>query len=234
MGSSRLPGKVMMDLAGRPILEHVLRRCQKIQNADIVVCAIPEDPQNDPIDQLCEACGVRVVRGDENDVLGRYHKAAKLVDATVVMRVTSDCPLIDPEVCDAVLELRKQSDLDYACNNMPLSFPHGLDCEAFTMAAFDIAWRESNTQEQREHVTPWLRQNPDISNGALKGPGGSASEHRWTIDYPEDLDFFRALFAQLPGDPSTIHYREVLKVLKKDPSLATINGSHRGASRPGA
>lgn len=232
MGSSRLPAKVMRDLGGRPVLEHVLRRCQNIPNADTVVCAVPEGPENDPIVSLCEAREIVVVRGDESDVLGRYHKAAMAVKADVILRVTSDCPLIDFEVCDAVLTLREQENSNYACNNMPPSFPHGLDCEAFTMTALDMAHRQANTAHQREHVTPWLRQNSTVSRTALSGPGGSVTDHRWTLDYPEDLDFFQALFAHIVGDPTTLNYRAILKVLDSNPTLNTINSNHRGVSRP--
>ena len=223
MASTRLPGKVLLSLAGRTVLSHVLARCDAIGNSDVVCCAVPDCRESDPVAEEAERCGAVVVRGSESDVLGRYRQAAEEVRAKVVMRVTSDCPLVDPEICSRVLDLRAKEEADYACNNMPPSWPHGLDCEAFTVEALNRASREARTPYEREHVTPWLRSHPDIRRVNLDGPEDDVRSMRWTLDYPEDLEFLTALFARLPkGFPG---YREVVAVLEKKPEITAINAA---------
>lgn len=223
LGSSRLPGKVLKPLARSTVLEEVLRRCRAIPGADLVVCAVPEGGKDDPVAAEARRCGAIVTRGSETDVLDRYLQASKAVGADVVMRVTSDCPLIDPEVCGAVLDLRTAEGADYACNNLPPSFPHGLDCEAFTRDALELAWREVIAPEDREHVTPWLRRAPEIRRAVLAGPGGDLVYLRWTLDFPEDYDFFKAVFALMPPPPAIPAWQELATLLKHHPEIAAIN-----------
>lgn len=231
MTSTRLPGKVLEPLAGETVLAHVLRRCQAIEGADIVCCAVPDGPASDPVAAEAERCGARVYRGSEEDVLDRYHRAAVACDAGVVMRVTSDCPLIDPDICARVLRLRHDAGADYACNNMPPGWPHGLDCEAFTAAALARAAGEAVTPAEREHVTPWLRNHPSVRRANLAGPDGGAAAMRWTLDYPEDLAFFTALFAKLPPPPAIAGFESVAAVLRAHPEIAAINARHGDAAR---
>ncbi len=221
-GSTRLPGKVLKPLAGHAVLEHVLQRCRAITQANIVCCAVPRTPDSDKVARCAQDCGVKVYRGDEDDVLDRYYQAARELGAEVIMRVTSDCPLIDPMICDAVLRLRSTHNADYACNNMPRNFPHGLDCEAFTFAALKRAADEAKDAFSREHVTPWLRTRPEFNRCNLTGNGVSA-DLRWTLDYPEDFEFFTALFAKLPPWPVIPSTAEVLDVLKRHPEITALN-----------
>ncbi len=231
LGSTRLPGKVMMDLAGRTVLWHVLSRCRAIPGADVVVCATTTAAADDAVVAEAERCGAVVFRGSESDVLDRYHGAAVAVGADVVMRVTSDCPLIDPEVCGAVLRLRAEQGADYACNNMPPSWPHGLDCEAFTMAALSRAAAAATQPNEREHVTPWIRSAVCLRRANLAGPGGATARLRWTLDYPEDLAFFRAAAAHLEPPPAIPDWHAVAAMLDRHPEIALINA---GVARPGA
>ena len=223
VGSSRLPGKVLKPLAGGTVLAEVLRRCRAIPGADLVVCAVPEGEKDDPVAEEAQRCGAIVTRGSESDVLHRYLQASRAVGADVVMRVTSDCPLIDPGVCGAVLDLRAEKNADYACNNLPPSFPHGLDCEAFTRDALELAWREAIAPEDREHVTPWLRRAPEIRRAVLAGPGGDLVHQRWTLDFPEDYDFFKAVFALLPSKPAIPDWKTILELLSTNLHLEKIN-----------
>lgn len=227
LGSSRLPGKVLKPLAGGTVLEEVLRRCRAIPGADLVVCAVPEGGKDDPVAAEARRCGAIVTHGSETDVLDRYLQASKAVGAAVVMRITSDCPLIDPEVCGAVLELRAAEGADYASNNLPPSFPHGLDCEAFTRDALELAWREGIAPEDREHVTPWLRRAREIRRAALGGPGGDFVHMRWTLDFPEDYEFFQAVIALMPAPPAIPGWQEVAALLKRHPEIAAINSQQR-------
>lgn len=231
LGSSRLPGKVLKPLARGTVLEEVLRRCRAIPGADLVVCAVPEDGKDDPVVAEALRCGAIVTRGSETDVLDRYLQASKAVGADVVMRVTSDCPLIDPEVCGAVLDLRAAEGADYACNNMPPSFPHGLDCEAFTRDALELAWRQAIAPEDREHVTPWLRRAPEIRRAVLAGPGGNFAHLRWTLDFPEDYSFLKEVFGLLPSSPALPGWKEVLALLVEHPAILELNAAHSAPDR---
>jgi glutamate-1-semialdehyde 2,1-aminomutase/spore coat polysaccharide biosynthesis protein SpsF len=224
MGSTRLPGKVLMPLAGHTVLEEVLRRCRAIPGADTVVCAIPDDPADDVLIAPATRSGAVVTRGSASDVLSRYRRAADTVGADIVMRVTSDCPLIDPALCGEVLALRAARGVDYAANNIPPGFPHGLDCEAFTAAALRRADDEARDPYAREHVTPWLRTHPTVTRAALPGPGGAVLDQRWTLDFPEDYAFFQAVFAKLPQNCG---WRDAVEMLDAHPEITTINaGRH--------
>jgi spore coat polysaccharide biosynthesis protein SpsF len=226
VGSSRLPGKVLERLGNAPVLAHVLRRCQAIASVDAVVCATVEGPDGEAVADLARAQGVCVYRGSEWDVLARYQSAARKAGADIILRVTSDCPLIDPEVCDAVLRLRATTDADYATNNMPPSWPHGLDCEAVTRAALEAAAAQATEPGDREHVTPWIRRNPAFRRVNLAGPGGHLAAARWTLDYPEDLAFLRALDTHLPLDGDA-NWHAVAGLLARQPELARINEARR-------
>lgn len=226
IASSRLPAKVLLDLAGKTILHHVLTRCRQIDNVDAVICAIPEGPASDRLEVVALECGAATFRGSETDVLGRYLGAAVAARADCVLRVTSDCPLIDPEICSGVIKLREQSGADYACNNMPPSFPHGLDCEAFTVGALAAAANESTLPEEREHVSPWLRRQSRIRRANLSSEDPALAAHRWTLDYPEDLTFLRAVAAGVP-DISNARMRDILRFLDSRPDLLLLNAARR-------
>lgn len=225
-GSTRLPGKAMQMLAGKTVLEHVVARLKKVGRADEVVIATTCDPADDQIEQLALDLGLRVYRGDESDVMFRYLGAARMVAADVILRVTSDCPLIDPELCDAVLELREKNGLDFAANNFPRLFPHGLDCEAFTIQALEESTREATWPFDREHVTPWMRRDAGLRRQGLIGPGWPASQQRWTLDYPEDMTFFRDVFSQFePGAMPS--WQEVLTTLGAQGRQGLVNAHRR-------
>ena len=227
LGSTRLPGKVLEPLGDASVLEHVLRRCQAITGVDTVVCATVPGRDGDPVAALAEKLAVNVFRGSESDVLARYHGAAHAAEADIVLRVTSDCPLIDPEICAAVLRLREESDADYAANNMPPSWPHGLDCEAFTIAALDEAAETATLAEDHEHVTPWIRRNRAYHRVNLSGPGGELIEQRWTLDYPEDLAFLREIYERLPKGGPGRSWRAAAAIVSREPTLSLINEARR-------
>jgi len=232
MASTRLPGKVLERLGEDTVLAHVLRRCAAIDGIDAVCCAIPDDAGCDAVAEEAEHCGALVFRGSQSDVLDRYHRAALACGADVVMRVTSDCPLIDPGVCGGLLRLFTHEAVDYACNNAPRGWPHGLDCEVFSAAALARAAAEASAPDEREHVTPWLRAHRDIARANLAGPGGDLTTMRWTLDYPEDLAFLRALFARLPAPPEIPEFEEIVMQLRANPDIAAINANrhHPGAA----
>ncbi len=228
-GSKRLPGKVLLSLGPRTVLEEVLRRCLAVRGVDAVVCATSDQDEDYPVAELAERSGASVVRGPLEDVLKRYRLAAESLSVDVILRVTADCPLIDPELCAQVLSLCAERKADYSANNMPPSFPHGLDCEAFTYAALVRADENAKDAASREHVTPWLRTDNSILRASLAGPDGEAREQRWTLDYPEDLEFMRAVFKILPPAPVIFGWRKTYDLLASLPELAEINRARRVA-----
>lgn len=226
MGSTRLPGKVLARLGDRTVLEHVLGRAIAVPGADAVCLATSDLTIDDPVAALAEAMpGVTVFRGHPTDVLARYQAAATAIGADVVLRITCDCPMIDPEVCGALLGLRASTKASYASNNATREWPHGLDCEAFTRHALEAAARCATDAYDREHVGPWMRRSAGASAAHLTGPGGKAARHRWTIDYPEDLAFFRALWPLLPVDRRAT-WQEVATILEHHPEIVAINAMH--------
>lgn len=235
MESTRLPGKVLERFGGRTALSHVLRRCAHISKADAVCCAVSDTGPSDAVAEEAERAGAIVVRGSADDVLARYAKAARALQAEVVLRVTSDCPVIDPAVCDQVLALLDAENADFACNNMPPSWPHGLDCEAFRVAWLLRAEREAAAPEEREHVTPFIRNHADARKTNLTAPpGASMAQLRWTLDTPDDLAFFRALFSELPDDAAHFSFETPLKIVTDAPHIGALNASHERAPQVGA
>ena len=240
-GSTRLPGKVLKPLnlgksEGGIVLDHAVARCRAAPGIDAVVIATTDRAEDAAIVAAAERAGVPVHRGPVEDVLQRYAGAAQMSDADVVLRVTSDCPVIDPAICGRVIALRAATGADYASNNMPRLYPHGLDCEVFTREALDRAEREAHAPYDREHVTPFLRREAAFSRASLIGPGWPAMQHRWSVDYPEDYDFFVALFRLLPEDriPDT---EELLGILATHPEIVAINAARRiggAVAKPGA
>jgi spore coat polysaccharide biosynthesis protein SpsF len=227
IASTRLPAKVLKDLAGEPVLGHVLRRCKAIPGVDVVVCATVDNAECDPVESLAGRYDTVVHRGSETDVLRRYLGAARQVDADVVMRVTSDCPLIDPGLCGDVREQREAEGADYAANNFTWTYPHGLDCEIFTRAALEAAAETATEPYDREHVSPWIRRHPTYKKAAVAGPGGPEAKWRWTLDFPEDLDFMRALCGYLPPPPAIPSWREMADIVTEHPDLTEINAARR-------
>jgi spore coat polysaccharide biosynthesis protein SpsF len=229
-GSTRLPGKVLEPIAGFSALEHNLKRCLSIRNIDDVCCAIPEGIENDLIAAEAKKIGAKVIRGPEQDVLARYHKAATSLNSDIIVRVTSDCPFIDPDVVAQTIDLFLKSGADFACNNAPPSWPHGFDCEVTSIEWLERAHHEAILPHDREHVMPFIRTHPDIKLVNLPCPHLGWNKHRWTLDYPEDLLFFRAVSSHLTA-PLSASTDDLMAILKEAPELNLINQTHHEKSR---
>lgn len=184
MTSTRLPGKVMLPLGNKTVLGEVLTRCSMIKGIDSICCAIPVGPEHDLLVPEVKKYDAKIYRGSELDVLARYYEAALALGATTIMRVTSDCPLINVEVCQLVLSTHLKTKAQFTCNNFPPSWPHGYDCEVFSFEALKEAHSKAILPEEREHVTPWIRKNFDIHN--VPNPNGSQYNVRITLDTKED------------------------------------------------
>ena len=222
MGSSRLPGKVMKDLSGQPMLARVVNRVRRARMPNKVVIATSTETADDTIAEFCDVHSVPVFRGNELDVLDRYYRAAQAHAADVIVRITSDCPLIEPEIVDRVVEVFQESQPDYASNTMMRTYPRGLDVEVVGMAALERAWREAAEAYQRIHVTPYFYQNPTIFRCLNVTDEDDHGSYRWTVDTVEDLEFVRAIYARL-GPSDVFGWRDVLDLLKCEPALAGMN-----------
>ena len=226
MASTRLPGKVLLDLGGRSVLWRVIERAKAIKRVAVVVCAVPDGAVNEPVADEALRAGAVVTRGSETDVLDRYYQAAIAVKADAVMRVTSDCPLIDPQICDDLIALWKTSGADYASINTPPTWPHGLECEIFSFDWLERSVHEAKKPSEREHVSLFIRDHPEVRKVNLSGPGPQTVCNRWTLDHPDDLTFLRALWARLPEGPAGWSWRVPLAIVEADPKLAAINAGH--------
>jgi spore coat polysaccharide biosynthesis protein SpsF len=225
MGSTRLPGKVMLPLLGEPILTHVMRRASRARTLDEVVVATTGLPEDDPIVALAGSEGWPVERGSEADLLERYLGAARAHDAGVIVRITSDCPLIDAAVIDRTVGAFRTGDVDYASNTLdPATYPRGLDVEVIARAALERAGREDLDPAWREHATPYLYRHPELFR-MLRVPADDARDdlatHRWSVDTPEDYALVERIFEALGRDDFTWH--EALAVVEAHPSWSAIN-----------
>lgn len=250
MGSSRLPGKVLLDLEGKPMLIRVVERTRLSESIDGVVVATTSEPADDPIANLCRQCGIDFFRGDMYDVLDRYYQTARQFGAQTIVRITADCPLIDPQVVDRTVDaffgkttsndyllsvekhqivsfnFQTGTPFDFAANRLPPPFgrtyPIGLDTEVCTFAALKTAWTEAQEKHQREHVMPFFYDNLERFRVLLVNHEKDFGSLRWTVDTPEDLEAVRRIFAAFPGQDD-FSWLEVLNLFEQHPELGMIN-----------
>lgn len=196
-------------------------RCRAIKGVSDVIVACPDDPYEDTIGLLAESMGAQTFRGSMQDVLARYWGAANLTNCAYVIRVTADCPLLDPGVCGALLENAIAAEADYAGLGR---FPHGLDCEVFTKPLLDRAYAEATNPLDREHVTLWMKRRRDLKKISYWPEDGDFHQtNRWVLDYPEDYDFLREVFNLMPKDSEIPGWRRVLDLIDQNPDLRAIN-----------
>ena len=213
------------------MLWHVIERVKRARLVDRVVVATSTNPADDAIEDMCRENGVPCFRGSENDVLDRFYHAARAEKASQVVRITADCPLIDPEVIDRVVRRFQRGDLDYASNAMVRSYPDGLDTEVFSFSALERAWHEASKTSEREHVTPYLR-SEKFRTANVESDSASISQHyRWTVDEMEDLEFIRAVYQAHCAKRKSFGMKDVLELIEKNPGLEKMNSdivSNRG------
>lgn len=226
MGSTRLPGKVMMDLCGSPVIEHVVKRINESKLIDKIIIATSEDKNNQPIIEFCKNNNIGYFVGSEEDVLDRYYQTAidnNVKDEDIIIRITSDCPLIDPSVVDKVIEEHIHYKNDYTTNVIDCTYPDGLDCEVFNFNVLKDTWINANLSSQREHVTLYIRDNPKkFKLGNVKNDI-DLSSLRWTLDEKEDFIFINEVYNNLFNTESIFTMDDVVQLLKKKPELLDIN-----------
>lgn len=226
MSSTRLPGKVLQDIAGKPMLAWVVERARKAQTVSEVVVATTREPSDDPIDAYCRQMGYACTRGSLEDVLDRFYQTARQYQADVVVRVTADCPLIDPAEIDHVVREYRRSGVDFAANRLPPPFgrtyPIGLDTEVCSFAALERAWKEAREPYQREHVMPYLYEVPGRFRVLRIDHDPDYGDLRWTVDTPQDLELVRAIFERMAGR-NGFGWLDVLELFQREPELARMN-----------
>lgn len=248
MSSSRLPGKILADIAGQPMLQRVFIRTSRAATVTETIFATTTDPSDDPVAEYCDFSGIPFTRGSLYDVLDRYYQAAKRARAEIVVRITADCPVIDPELIDDVVNTLLESGngrFDFVANRLPPPYPRtypiGLDVEACTFKVLQKAWEEAKEPQHREHAMPYFYEGVELTtekrtlqtgvsprgyNVALLQHTTDFGEYRWTVDTPEDLEFMRQLYSRFHGrDDFT--WKEVLDVVHNEPDLMQINARVR-------
>jgi spore coat polysaccharide biosynthesis protein SpsF len=241
MTSSRLPGKILADIAGQPMLQRVFARTSRSATVNETIFATTTDPSDDPVAEYCDFAGIPFTRGSLFDVLDRYYQAAKQIKADVIVRVTADCPVIDPALIDDVVNTLIDGEYDFAANRLPppweRTYPIGLDTEVCTFAALEKAWEHAKEPQHREHVMPYFyegveltRESRTLETGvsprgfkvALLHHTTDFGDYRWTVDTPEDLEFMRQVYARF-NSHDDFSWKDVLDLVHGEPKLIEIN-----------
>ncbi len=223
-GSTRFPDKVFADINGRPLLWHSVNRLKQAKLIDRIIIATTVSPNDDKIEKWCKENGVDCFRGSEENVLNRYYCASEAYPSDYVVRITSDDPFKEPAVIDAVIAKLINEDYDHVTDNLPPSFPEGLDCEAFKKAALDRSEKEAETDFEREHVTQYIYHHPEIFKIGNVSCDRQLSNLRWTIDKEVDLEMVRAVYAKRnPNNTGILLMDEILQILKDNPEIEKIN-----------
>jgi spore coat polysaccharide biosynthesis protein SpsF len=249
MGSSRLPGKILADIDGQPMLQRVFIRTSRASTVMETIFATTTDSTDDPVAEYCAFSGIPFTRGSLYDVLDRYYQTARQAKADIVVRITADCPVIDPKLIDDVVNTLigksnieyRISEFDFVCNRLPppwrRTYPIGLDTEACTFAGLEKAWKGAKEPQHREHVTPYFYEGTELSvvgrqlsegtsprgfRVALLNHTTDFGDYRWTVDTPEDLEFMRQVYGRFDGRDD-FSWKEVLDLVHNEPALMQIN-----------
>jgi len=230
MSSTRLPGKVLLRTCGKPLLQHMIERVRRCAQIDHLVVATSTDSGDDSLQSLCEALGVPCHRGSLDDVLDRFMGAVRPFAPGWVVRLTGDCPLIDPDVIGRVIDAAREPGVDYASNALAPSFPDGLDVECMRAEVLEQAWREARKPSEREHVTPFIHTQPERFDLRQVRHEPDLSSLRWTVDEASDFVFVSQVFEHLYPIRPDFRMNDVLDLLNREPRLARINtGLERNA-----
>lgn len=224
LGSTRLPGKTLVEVNGRSLLGHLVRRLAVSKCVDEIVIATTTHKRDDAIVKFAKDNNITFYRGSEEDVLDRFYKTCLEFNVETVVRVTPDCPILDPQVVDIVISKYMEGNYDYVSNTIMPTFPDGLDTEIFSFRALERAWDEATLPSEREHVTAYIVKHPEkfrLFN--VKKEGEDLSYLRWTVDTEKDLEFVKQIFLNYQGKEEIFCMKEVIEILNMLPNIAKIN-----------
>jgi spore coat polysaccharide biosynthesis protein SpsF len=221
--STRLPGKVLKPILGHPMLSLQVERIQRSKKVDKLIIATSNDRSDNDIENLCINIQIPCFRGSLDDVLDRFYQTAIQYKPEHVVRLTGDCPLIDPQIIDEVIDFCIKRDFDYVSNCVEPTFPDGLDVEIFSFTVLEKAWHEALLPSYREHVTPFIRQHPEMFKVGHYKNKVDLSHLRWTVDEPEDFEFVSQIYKELYPQNPTFITEDILELISRKPSLLGIN-----------
>lgn len=235
MGSTRLPGKVLLPLAGKPLILRMYERVTFAKNAGEIVIAITEDETDKQLVKLCEQNKLNVFRGHSLDLLDRHYKAAKENNAEIVIKIPSDCPMIDPEIIDKAIlyYINNKEIFDFVSNLHPPTYPDGNDVEIMSFTTLENAWINAKKDFEREHTTPYIWEDPDkfrIGNVVWETGLDHSMTHRFTIDYKEDYEFIKRIYDELYQNNNRFGLNDILELLKEKPEIKKINEMYAGVN----
>lgn len=223
MQSTRLPGKVLTDICGKPLIWHIINRVKKSKRINDYVLATSLNPADNRLAEWAVGDKVKVFRGSEQNVLARYYDAAVFSNAEIVVRITADDPFKDPVILDEVIDMLLIDNLDFAYNNNPPSFPEGLDCEVFTFQALQQAFQHAKDDFEKEHVTQYFYRHPGDFRQKNLQYHTDLSSLRWTIDTEDDLKMAKEVYESLFKESKVFGFAEILELIKKKPYIASMN-----------
>ena len=223
IGSARLPGKVLLKIMEKTILEYVVERVKRAKHIENAIIATTIRKEDSGVADLASDLGADVYRGADEDVLDRFYQAAKLFGIKHIVRITADCPLIDSQIIDKVVELYFRSKADYCSNTLKETFPDGEDVEVFSFNALHSAWKNARLSSEREHVTPYIKKKPSIFKLVNLENNIDLSDKRWTVDTKEDFRFIKAVLESLRPVKPDFDTEDILEFLKQNPHLEEIN-----------
>ena len=224
LGSTRLPGKTLMTIEGEPLLGHLIKRIKATNYVNDIIIATTVNKRDDAIVEFAKNNNLKFYRGSEEDVLDRFYNACVEFSVDTIVRVTPDCPLLDPRVVDLVISKYIEGNYDYVSNAIMPTFPDGLDTEVFSFQSLKRAWLEAGRFSEREHVTAYIVKHPDkFSIFNVKRDGEDISRMRWTVDTKKDFEFIREIFSNISSKDDIFFLEDVLDVLNRKPELLKIN-----------
>jgi spore coat polysaccharide biosynthesis protein SpsF (cytidylyltransferase family) len=228
-GSTRLPKKVLAKIEGKPMLWHIIERVKKAKNINEIIIATTNRKEDKKIIKIAKKSGVKSFAGSEEDVLDRYYKAAEKYNTDIIVRITGDCPFVDPEIIDKIVEFFKKNNFDYVSTGHitkqkhELNYPAGLNTEVFSFSALKKAWKQALLPSEREHVTPYIWKNDKLFKIRTINSGQNFSHMRWTVDEKQDLKLIREVYKKLYSDQKIFLMQDILDLFKKEPYLMEIN-----------
>lgn len=229
MGSSRLPGKIFMNFCGKPDIYHVYTRLRQSKKVEKIIVATTNDEKDDKVEIFCKENGISYFRGSESDVLDRFYKCSKyfgIKKTDIIVRITADCPLLDFELVDKLLVFFEKKDFDYVSNVEIPTYPDGLDIEVFKFESLEKAWIEAKKSSEREHVTPYIRENKNVFRIGSYENKNDLSGYRWTLDEIEDYELINKIYEHLYRENEFFLTSDILKLLEENPDFKKINDKY--------